>query len=73
MRFSRIEAENLKGFRTTQGIDLKPITLLFGSNNAGRRTILQALYCLWHIPECRNVHLDQTSLGRWLSSDHEHV
>ena len=44
MRLSRIEIENFKGIGARQVIDLKPITLLFGANSAGKSTILQALH-----------------------------
>ena len=40
MRLVRIEIENFKGIGTRQQIDLKPITLLFGPNSAGKSTIL---------------------------------
>ena len=43
MRLTRIEIENFKGIGTRQSIDLRPITLLFGPNSAGKSTILQAL------------------------------
>ena len=38
MRLSRIEIESFKGIGSTQLIDLKPITLLFGPNSAGKST-----------------------------------
>jgi len=41
MRLTRIEIENFKGIGTRQRIDLRPITLLFGPNSAGKSTILQ--------------------------------
>ena len=36
-----IEIENFKGIRDRQRIELKPITLLFGPNSAGKSTLLQ--------------------------------
>jgi AAA15 family ATPase/GTPase len=51
MRLSRIEIENFKGIGTAQIIDLKPITLLFGPNSAGKSTILQSLHYLREIRE----------------------
>jgi hypothetical protein len=63
MRLSRIEIENFKGIGTTQIIDLKPITLLFGPNSAGKSTILQSLHYLREILERRNADPDQTIAG----------
>src|SRR3954452_23390526 len=58
MRLSRIEIENFKGIGTTQVIDLKPITLLFGPKSAGKSTILQSLHYLRDILERRNADPD---------------
>ncbi|TPL86790.1 hypothetical protein FJ950_10335 [Mesorhizobium sp. B2-3-14] len=63
MRLSRIEIENFKAIGTAQAIDLKPITLLFGPNSAGKSTILQALHYLREILERRNADPDQTIAG----------
>lgn len=63
MRLSRIEIENFKGIGTGQAIDLKPITLLFGPNSAGKSTILQSLHYLREILERRNADPDQTIAG----------
>lgn len=63
MRLSRIEIENFKGIGTAQAIDLKPITLLFGPNSAGKSTILQSLHYLREILERRNADPDRTIAG----------
>ena len=63
MRLSRIEIGNFKGIGTAQIIDLKPITLLFGPNSAGKSTILQSLHYLREILERRNADPDQTIAG----------
>ena len=63
MRLSRIEIENFKGIGAAQVIDLKPITLLFGPNSAGKSTILQSLHYLREILERRNADPDQTIAG----------
>ena len=63
MRLRRIEIENFKGISTTQVIDLKPITLLFGPNSAGKSTILQSLHYMREILERGNADPDQTIAG----------
>lgn len=63
MRLNRIEIENFKGIGERQDIDLKPITLLFGPNSAGKSTILQALHYLREILERGNVDPDVTVTG----------
>ncbi|MGU3404102.1 AAA family ATPase [Methylobacterium brachiatum] len=63
MRLGRIEIENFKGIGTAQVIDLKPITLLFGANSAGKSTILQSLHYLREVLERRNADPDRTIPG----------
>jgi AAA ATPase domain/AAA domain, putative AbiEii toxin, Type IV TA system/Protein of unknown function (DUF3696) len=64
MRLDRIEIENFKGIGERQAIELKPITLLFGPNSAGKSTILQALhYYVREILERGNIDPDVTIAG----------
>lgn len=63
MRLTRIEIENFKGIGERQSIDLKPITLLFGANSAGKSTVLQALHYVREILERGNPDPDQTIAG----------
>lgn len=63
MRLSRIEIENFKGIGERQVIELRPVTLLFGPNSAGKSTILQALHYLREILERGNIDPDVTIAG----------
>lgn len=63
MRLKTIEIENFKGIGARQTIAVKPITLLFGPNSAGKSTILQALHYAREILERRNPDPDQTIAG----------
>ena len=63
MRLTQIEIENFKGIGKRQTIKLRPITLLFGPNSAGKSTILQALHYLREILERGNVDPDVTIAG----------
>jgi hypothetical protein len=58
-----IEIENFKGIGDRQTIELKPITLLFGPNSAGKSTILQALHYVREILERANIDPDVTIAG----------
>lgn len=60
MRLSRIEIENFKGIGARQVIELKPITLLFGPNSAGKSTVLQALQYAREVLERGNLDPDTT-------------
>src|SRR3954454_21774697 len=63
MRVTGIEIENFKGISGCQAIELRPITLLFGPNSAGKSTILQALHYLREILERKNIDPDLTIAG----------
>jgi len=62
-RISRIEITNFKGISDCQIIELRPITLLFGPNSAGKSTILQALHYLREILERGNTNPDTLAGG----------
>lgn len=60
----RIHLRNFKGIGP-QGADIpiRPITLLFGANSAGKSTVLQALHYLRDVLERRNANPDATISG----------
>ena len=60
---TRIEIQNFKGIGKKQTIDLKPITLLFGPNSAGKSTVLHAFQYAREVFERRNLNADRTLSG----------
>lgn len=58
-----ISIENFKGIGDEVTIDLKPITLLFGANSAGKSTIVHALHYAREILERGNLDPDKTIGG----------
>ena len=58
-----ISVENFKGIRERVEIELRPITLLFGPNSAGKSTILHALHYAREVFERRNYDADHTIAG----------
>ena len=58
-----IEIENFKGIGRPMRIDLRPITLLFGNNSAGKSTVLHALCYAHEILSYGNVDAHKTGLG----------
>jgi hypothetical protein len=59
MAITRITIENFKGIGERVEVDLKPITVLFGANSAGKSTLLQAMLYLRELLERRNADADQ--------------
>ncbi len=63
MRLTQITIENFKGIRDRVEIPLRPVTLLFGANSAGKSTMLQALLYLRELLERQNADADVLSAG----------
>jgi hypothetical protein len=68
-----ITLENFKAFKEPQFIPIKPITLVFGPNNAGKSSIIHALAFLKHVHDtngdCNPRRIDygwsNLDLGSW--------
>jgi len=60
---SSIEIENFKCISSRIRIDVAPLTLLFGANNAGKSTILQSLLYLLELLQRGHADVDCTELG----------
>jgi AAA15 family ATPase/GTPase len=63
MILKALTLENFKGIRDPVRIEFAPITLLFGPNNAGMSTIIQALHYAREIFERGNTDPGRTLLG----------
>ena len=63
MILKALTLENFKGIREPVRIEFAPVTLLFGPNNAGKSTIVQALHYARDIFERGNVDPGRTLLG----------
>lgn len=58
-----LSLKNFKGFSEEVRIELRPITLLFGANSAGKSSVLQALQYVREILERQNINADRTLQG----------
>ena len=58
-----ISLRNFKGFSDEVRIDLRPITLLFGANSAGKSSVLQALQYVNEVLNGGNLDADSTRHG----------
>jgi len=60
---TKIAIENFKGIGDRVEIPIRPITLLFGPNSAGKSSILHAVQYAREVLERRNLDADQTING----------
>lgn len=58
-----LSLKNFKGFSDEVRIELRPITLLFGANSAGKSSVLHALQYVREILERNNANADRTMQG----------
>ncbi len=58
-----VEIENFKGIGRPMRVDLRPVTLLFGNNSAGKSTVLHALCYAHEILSYGDVDAHTTELG----------
>ena len=60
---TKIAIENFKGIGERVEVELRPLTLLFGPNSAGKSSILHALHYAREIFERQNINPDRTIAG----------
>ena len=58
-----LSLKNFKGFSDEVRIDLRPITLLFGANSAGKSSVVHALQYVREILDRNNTNADRTAQG----------
>jgi hypothetical protein len=63
MILKALTLENFKGIREPVRIEFAPLTLLFGPNNAGKSTIIQALMYAREVLERNNCDAQRSALG----------
>jgi hypothetical protein len=60
---TRLTVENFKGVGDRIDVQLSPVTLLFGANNAGKSTVIHALQYLYELVVNGHADVDHTTLG----------
>jgi len=58
-----IRLGNFKAFGVSQRIPLRPITLIFGANSAGKSSLIHALALAHHAVETGNLDTQRTQIG----------
>jgi hypothetical protein len=54
---------NFKAFGETQNIPIKPLTLIFGANSAGKSSIIHGLLLACHATETGNLDVHKTRIS----------
>ena len=58
-----IRLGNFKAFAEAQGIPIRPLTLIYGANSAGKSTILHSLILARHAAETGELDVSRTAIG----------
>ena len=61
--FNSLRVANFKAFGQSQCVPLRPLTLLFGANSAGKSSVLHALALAHHAVETGDLDVHRTRLG----------
>lgn len=79
MTIQAVELSNFKGISAPVRLEMRPLTLLFGANSAGKSSVLQALLYTRELLGRRNIDPDKTAqggefvdLGGFLNLVHDH-
>ena len=63
MILKALHIANFKAFAITQRLPLRPITLIYGANSAGKSSILHALALAHHAIETGDLDTQRTRIG----------
>ena len=63
MTLTALRIANFKAFATSQCIPLRPITLIYGANSAGKSSVLHALALAHHAIETGDLDTQRTQIG----------
>lgn len=63
MILNALRIANFKAFGPSQSVPLRPITLLYGANSAGKSSVLHALALAHHAVETGELDVQQTRIG----------
>ena len=63
MTLTAFSIANFKAFAATQRVPLKPITLIYGANSAGKSSVIHALALAHHAIETGELDIQRTQIG----------
>lgn len=63
MTLAAFSIANFKAFAATQRVPLKPITLIYGANSAGKSSVIHALALARHAIETGDLNVQRTQIG----------
>ena len=63
MTLTAFSIANFKAFAATQRVPLRPITLIYGANSAGKSSVIHALALAHHAIETGNLDAQRTLIG----------
>ncbi len=63
MVLNALRIANFKAFAASQRVPLRPITLIYGANSAGKSSVLHALALAHHAIETGNLDTQRTQIG----------
>ena len=63
MTLTAFSIANFKAFSATQRVPLRPITLIYGANSAGKSSVIHALALVHHAIETGDLDIQRTQIG----------
>ena len=63
MTLTAFRIANFKAFAATQRLPLRPITLIYGANSAGKSSVIHALALAHHAIETGDLNVQRTQIG----------